>query len=158
MARRQRQRRRRDQSASPAPRPSQPRRGNVPGSLDRASGDAEEFEAGIVAGAGGRAEAFEEDPAEPDELADGELESEAVAAGGAVGSAAPTAHRPAAGRGPGRAVAFLRASWAELQRVQWPDRRQVAQATAVVLGFVVVAGAYLGLADLVAQKVVNFIL
>ena len=34
----------------------------------------------------------------------------------------------------------------ELRRVQWPDRRQVGQGTAVVLGFVVVAGGYLGAA------------
>ena len=46
-----------------------------------------------------------------------------------------------------RAVDFLRASWAELKRVQWPDRRQVGQGTAVTLGFVIVAGAYLGLLD-----------
>jgi preprotein translocase SecE subunit len=57
-----------------------------------------------------------------------------------------------------RAVAFIRASWAELQRVQWPDRRQVTQATAVVLGFVAVAGAYLGLADFVAKEIVEFVL
>ncbi|TML99731.1 MAG: preprotein translocase subunit SecE [Actinobacteria bacterium] len=60
--------------------------------------------------------------------------------------------------GGNRVVNFLRASWAELQRVQWPDRRQVAQATAVVLGFVAIAGAYLGVADAVAQKIVDFIL
>jgi preprotein translocase SecE subunit len=42
--------------------------------------------------------------------------------------------------------------------VQWPDRRQVTQATAVVLGFVAVAGAYLGLADYVAKEIVEFIL
>jgi preprotein translocase SecE subunit len=59
---------------------------------------------------------------------------------------------------PARAAAFLRASWAELQRMQWPDRQQTSQATAVVLGFVVVAGLYLGAADWVAQKVVNLIL
>jgi preprotein translocase SecE subunit len=57
-----------------------------------------------------------------------------------------------------RVIGFLRASWAELQRVQWPDRRAVFQATAVVLGFVVVAGAFLGLADYVSQKIVNAIL
>lgn len=57
-----------------------------------------------------------------------------------------------------RVAAFLRASWAELQRVQWPDRRQVAQATAVVLGFVVIAGAFLGFADFVSQKIVDAIL
>ena len=57
-----------------------------------------------------------------------------------------------------RFVGFLRACSAELQRVQWPDRKQVGQATAVVLGFVVIAGAFLGLADVVAQRIVNFIL
>jgi preprotein translocase subunit SecE len=55
-------------------------------------------------------------------------------------------------------VNFIRACWAELERVQWPDRRQVGQATAVVLGFVVIAGAFLGLADVVAQKLVDLIL
>jgi preprotein translocase SecE subunit len=57
-----------------------------------------------------------------------------------------------------RVFNFLRGCWAELQRVQWPDRRQVAQATGVVLGFVVVAGLFLGLADEVSQQIVNAIL
>ena len=43
----------------------------------------------------------------------------------------------------GRTTDFLRASCQELRRVQWPDRRQVGQGTAVTLGFVIVAGAYL---------------
>lgn len=61
--------------------------------------------------------------------------------------------------GPGtRLVHFLQGSWRELQRVQWPDRRQVMQATGVVIGFVIVAGAFLGVADLVAQKIVKLIL
>ncbi len=58
----------------------------------------------------------------------------------------------------GRLVGFLQGSWRELQRVQWPDRRQVAQATGVVIGFVIVAGVFLGVSDLVSQKLVNFIL
>jgi preprotein translocase SecE subunit len=61
-------------------------------------------------------------------------------------------------RGDFRVVGFVKACWAELQRVQWPDRKQVGQATAVVLGFVVIAGAFLGFADFVAQRIVNFIL
>ena len=62
-------------------------------------------------------------------------------------------------RRPGlRLVHFLQGSWRELQRVQWPDRRQVVQATGVVIGFVIVAGAFLGLADFVAGKIVHFIL
>jgi preprotein translocase SecE subunit len=59
---------------------------------------------------------------------------------------------------PSRMVNFVQGSWRELQRVQWPDRRQVMQATGVVLGFVIIAGAYLGLADGLAGKIVNFIL
>jgi|SRR3954454_7573948 preprotein translocase SecE subunit len=58
----------------------------------------------------------------------------------------------------GRAADFLRASYQELRRVQWPDRRQVGQGTAVTLGFVVVAGAYLGLLDAIWSPVINAIL
>jgi preprotein translocase subunit SecE len=58
----------------------------------------------------------------------------------------------------GRLVNFLRGSWRELQRVQWPDRRQVVQATGVVIGFVIVAGLFLGGADWVAGKLVTFVL
>ncbi len=57
-----------------------------------------------------------------------------------------------------RLVNFVQGSWRELQRVQWPDRRQVMQATGVVIGFVIVAGVFLGVADAIAAKVVNFIL
>ena len=74
--------------------------------------------------------------------------------GGAVD--APVATRK--GGGLRRVPGFIKACWAELQRVQWPDRKQVGQATAVVLGFVVIAGAFLGVADVVAQKIVNLIL
>ncbi len=57
-----------------------------------------------------------------------------------------------------RLLGFLEGSWRELQRVQWPDRRQVMQATGVVIGFVIVAAALLGLADFVAPKVVHFVI
>jgi preprotein translocase subunit SecE len=53
---------------------------------------------------------------------------------------------------------FVRGSWRELQRTSWPDRRQVMQATGVVLGFVLIAGVFLGVADLVASKIVKLIL
>ena len=58
----------------------------------------------------------------------------------------------------GRAIDFLKASYAELRRVQWPDRRQVGQGTAVTLGFVVVAGAYLGLLDALINPLIKAIL
>ena len=57
-----------------------------------------------------------------------------------------------------RLVAFLEGCWRELQRVQWPDRRQVMQATGVVIGFVIVAGLFLGAADYVANQIVKFVL
>jgi preprotein translocase SecE subunit len=80
--------------------------------------------------------------------------------GGELAPAGPV--EPAAAgtrRLPGsRLVNFLQGSWRELQRVQWPDRRQVMQATGVVIGFVIVAGVFLGVADLIAGKVVNLII
>jgi preprotein translocase SecE subunit len=68
---------------------------------------------------------------------------------------APEAHRKGLF---GRAADFLRACVAELRRVQWPDRRQVGQGTAVVLGFVVVAGVYLGLLDAIWNPIVQAII
>lgn len=169
------------------------RRENIPGSLDHASGEVEEVEAAIVAGADGEpadpagepdaavepeddaaeladAEPADDEPADdhqPDDdlddeaYAEGERDADAAAVedqrlgkGAGDVAVAPSAHKPTGVR----VFAFFRASWAELQRVEWPDRRQVGQATAVVLGFVVVAGAFLGLADVVAQKIVDLII
>ncbi len=72
--------------------------------------------------------------------------------------AARRAGRPPAKVGGNKVTSFLRASWAELQRVQWPDRRQVGQATAVVLGFVAIAGGFLGLTNLLGSDLVNALL
>ncbi|MDQ3677298.1 MAG: preprotein translocase subunit SecE [Actinomycetota bacterium] len=129
------------------------KRENVPGSLDNASGDVEEAEAAIVAGADGKPLQDEElEREDADDGQDESLDREQLAAG-EVGSAASTK-----GRSGLRIVNFVRACAAELQRVQWPDRRQTGQATAVVLGFVVIAGAFLGLADTVAQRIIDFII
>jgi len=62
------------------------------------------------------------------------------------------------GKPRGRVLAFLGHCVDELRRVQWPDRRQVGQATAVVLGFVVIAGGYLGLMDAIWKPLVQAIL
>jgi preprotein translocase subunit SecE len=70
----------------------------------------------------------------------------------------PIAGAETSRRGGNRFVNFLRACVVELGRVQWPDRRAVTQATGVVLGFVVIAGAYLGLLDAVWSRVVDAIL
>jgi len=62
------------------------------------------------------------------------------------------------GGGIRRFPGFLRASWAELRRVRWPDRTQVAQGTGVVLVFVAIAGAFLGAVDALASRLVDFII
>ena len=122
----------------------------VPEPLEHASPDTELAEAQLALGRPELTEAGDAEEAEhEEELADGH--------GGAV--AVPGAHAPERRPAPGnRLINFLQGSWRELQRVQWPDRRQVMQATGVVLGFVIVAGVFLGAADLVAQKVVNLII
>jgi preprotein translocase subunit SecE len=164
--------------------PNQPTRADVPGALDHASAEVDEFDAALISGADGT-------PAPPEELDapaedSGELSTEdaldtttedalqeaerpsgggvggggAAGGGGAGGDGRGGDERPSGAplRGGNRVIGFLRASWAELHRVQWPDRRQVTQATAVVLGFVAIAGAYLGAADFVAKEIVELIL
>ncbi|HEY3971208.1 MAG TPA: preprotein translocase subunit SecE [Solirubrobacteraceae bacterium] len=160
-----------------APSQNRPVRADVPAALSHA-GDVDEFDAALIAGAGG---VPVEQPVEVERNGEGSLETSSAdlvpASTGGGGRrngrgdesvldelpepAPPDGATPATKPSqplPRRAIAFLRASWAELQRVQWPDRRQVTQATAVVLGFVAVAGLYLGAADWAAQKIVNFIL
>jgi preprotein translocase SecE subunit len=55
-------------------------------------------------------------------------------------------------------ITFLGHVVDELKRVQWPDRRQTGQGTAVTLGFVVVAGGFLGLMDAIWKPLVDAIL
>ncbi|HEV2770182.1 MAG TPA: preprotein translocase subunit SecE [Solirubrobacteraceae bacterium] len=133
-------------------------RNNTPGPVDHASGEVDRFQADLVSQAGGEAGAGEAEVRGTDEAA---LEREALAsAGGSSGGPATAdvgtgdASRGGVGRFPG----FVRACWAELQRVQWPNRRQVAQGTAVVLGFVALAGAFLGAVDFAAGEVVDLII
>ena len=47
----------------------------------------------------------------------------------------------------GGVIGFLASCWAELKKVQWPDRDTLVQATAVTIIFVTVAAAYLGALD-----------
>jgi preprotein translocase SecE subunit len=47
----------------------------------------------------------------------------------------------------GGVIGFLVSCWAELKKVQWPDRETLIQATAVTILFVAVAATYLGALD-----------
>ena len=57
-----------------------------------------------------------------------------------------------------RFIQFLIHVWAELQRVQWPDRQALTTLTGVVLGFVLIAGGYLGLLDAIFSRIIQEIL
>jgi preprotein translocase SecE subunit len=158
-----------------SPEPDHIHRANVPGAWEH-GGEVDRFEAELVAGAEGEVA----DPEAAERASVGDVDGDGVVdgadveegqrrdehAGGATPPPPPTggavttsgASDPASGKGGLRFVNFLKACWAELQRVQWPDRRQVGQATMVVLGFLVIAGAFLGLADFVAERVVDLII
>jgi preprotein translocase subunit SecE len=118
----------------------------------------------------GRSDTFvEEEPPLTEEEAYQEIEDwevedseEAVAAGGAGEAgyevrgrrgAEAEAHRKRP-----RVVQFLIACWAELQRVQWPNRQAMVTLTGVVLGFVLIAGGYLGLLDAIFSELIKQIL
>jgi preprotein translocase SecE subunit len=60
--------------------------------------------------------------------------------------------------GGSRLVQFLKSVVAELRRVQWPDRQALTTLTGVVLGFVLIAGGYLGLLDAIFSRVVDLII
>ena len=57
-----------------------------------------------------------------------------------------------------RVVQFLVAVWAELQRVQWPNRQALVTLTGVVLGFVLIMGGYLGLLDAIFSELIKRII
>ena len=56
------------------------------------------------------------------------------------------------------AIGFLASCWAELKKVQWPDRDTLVQATAVTIVFVIVAAAYLGALDALFNLMIKQIL
>ena len=88
-----------------------------------------------------------------------EVEGDLVPTGrGAAAVRERAAAAPSGGRKRGRALTFLGHSVDELRRVQWPDRRQVGQGTAVTLGFVVLAGGYLGLLDALLEPLIKAVL
>jgi preprotein translocase subunit SecE len=154
---RQRAKQRRRRQAGPPPRPRNQRARDVglddanvedaglggstpaPDPLEHSSADVDEALLAETGEAG-----FEEDAPASDIVAEEqEIEREEARHRGGIFS---------------RIIGFLGASWNELKRVQWPDRRQVGQGTAVVLGFVILAGAYLGLLDALFNPLIKAIL
>jgi preprotein translocase subunit SecE len=126
----------------------------------------------------GRSDHLDTDDDELDDV-DPELEADAIEAGALHGDEnevyedelEPTTPAPARGprgvrgdsggrpdQGGSKVLNFLKACWAELQRVQWPDRRTLTQLTGIVLFFCVIAGVYLGILDQIFSKLIQAIL
>jgi preprotein translocase SecE subunit len=147
--------------------PSEASENGAPDPLEHATPDAELAEAQLALGRpalGSELEPSDEEELEELATRGGGIDIPARdAGGGGTGAGSELAVAPGAApeRRPSlisRFLTFLRGSWTELQRVQWPDRRQTMQATGVVIGFVIVAGVYLGVADYLAGKLMTFIL
>ncbi len=169
---------RRPQTVSARARDQASEHPSAPNPIEHAAPDAEIAEAAEIPSELRDGEAFDEDAYEEDEgglegeedldeLGEEELGDYGGGDGPPDGGGAELADagapvpahgaRVAPARSRNRLLTFLQGSWRELQRVQWPDRRQVMQATGVVIGFVIVAGVFLGVADYVAGKVVSLI-
>jgi preprotein translocase SecE subunit len=133
----------------------EPEENGAPNPIDHAAPDVELADAQLAFGRPAEPEPGDEADEEEFEL---EVEESVADGAGRETVAAGPAHVEHRAGIFERLIGFLQGCWRELQRVQWPDRPQVMQATGVVIGFVIVAAAFLGLADLVAGKLVTFIL
>jgi preprotein translocase subunit SecE len=129
-----------------------------------------EYEAELAAGAPpeevGRSDALVAHPEPPEPDLRGEEEEDEEAYYEEREEIGEPEFAPRGRRGPeraeekerGRVMAFLAAVVAELRRVQWPDRRTLTTLTGVVLGFVLIAGGYLGVLDWIFSNLIQVIL
>jgi preprotein translocase SecE subunit len=123
-----------------------------PASEEEALREIEDWEAAPADSDAPYAEDYAEDDMVDGPAPTGEGES-GYAVKGRRGRADHEAHRDRP-----RVVQFLIAVWAELQRVQWPNRQAMVTLTGVVLGFVLIAGGYLGLLDAIFSELIQAIL
>jgi preprotein translocase subunit SecE len=137
------------------------------------SDDGARAEVDLAAGAPpedvGRTDTVLESPPPPPDLRDEEIAEEEApeeVEDELVEDEAPAARAPGSRGRRGREehkdrprfIQFLFNVWAELQRVQWPNRQALTTLTGVVLGFVLIAGGYLGLLDAIFSRVIQAIL
>jgi preprotein translocase SecE subunit len=119
-----------------------------------------DFEVGAPPQDLGFSERVIDHPAREPDFDSGPIDEEELAE--EAGAAGPARERQARRRAEAehrnRVIAFLQNVVAELKRVQWPDRQTLTQLTGVVLFFVIITGAYLGLLDAVFSKLINKIL
>jgi len=140
---------------APAPRDDAPRRA----SARRAALSEAELAASAPPETTGRSDTVAETPPPAPDLAASDLDSE-DRYGRPDEDRPPAPGEPAGAEreGRGRVVSFLVAVVAELKRVQWPNRATLTSLTGIVLGFVLIAGGYLGLLDLIFSRLIQAIL
>ena len=140
---------------------------SAPAGFEADRGGTVPAEVGVEAGADLAASAPPEDAGRSDTVvetappplaADPEDDPEAAAVGGREADSSLAAEEAQAHKERPRVVQFLIAVWAELQRVQWPNRQALVTLTGVVLGFVLIAGGYLGLLDVIFSELIQSIL
>jgi preprotein translocase SecE subunit len=68
---------------------------------------------------------------------------------------APKEAKAPAERQRGGVIGFFLSCWAELKRVQWPDRETLIQASAITLVFIAIMAAYLGVLDAIFNWLVQ---
>ena len=93
------------------------------------------------------------DEGEPEAEPDAEPAARTRARSGAAAAPAPTPKKGFIGS----SIQFIRECWAELGRVQWPDRNQLWQATAVVILACFVVGVYLYALDSAFARVAEWL-
>ena len=142
---------------------------SAPAGFEADRGGTVPAQVGVEAGADLAASAPPEDAGRSDTVvetappplaADPEDDPEAAAVGGreAEADSSLAAEETPLGHDRNRVVAFLIAAWAELKRVQWPKRQQVTTLTGVVIGFVIIMGAYLGALDAIFSRLIQAII
>jgi preprotein translocase SecE subunit len=142
---------------------------SAPAGFEADRGGTVPAEVGVEAGADLAASAPPEDAGRSDTVvetappplaADPEDDPKAAASRGRPpeGDSSGEAEEAPLGHDRNRVVAFLIAVWAELKRVQWPNRQHVTTLTGVVIGFVIIMGAYLGALDAVFARLIQAII
>jgi preprotein translocase SecE subunit len=76
----------------------------------------------------------------------------------AVAAPAEAEAQPAAVHHRGGVIGFIGECWAELQKVDWPNQKQVITGSVVVLVACTIVGTYLWVVDLIIKPLINNVL
>lgn len=55
-------------------------------------------------------------------------------------------------------ISFLESVRSELEKVSWPSRENVIRLTSIVLGISVIVGVYIGIVDLILNRILEILI